>query len=187
MTLEEKQRRAEKALKLYHDRRLSGICVACGINPPIEGILRCSNCRTKRNITSQKQKKNRPAGYCRQCCKHPAIEGLSSCKYCHYKRKIQSKAHHAEIRLQVIKRYGGACACCGTTITKYLQLDHKNNDGNVERKSLPPDIRGGKFFQLVLRQEKREDLQLLCANCHNAKRYGGCTEEDHEKMCNTKN
>ena len=68
-----------------------------------------------------------------------------------------------------------------------LQLDHKNNDGNVERKSLPPDIRGGKFFQLVLRQEKREDLQLLCANCHNAKRYGGCTEEDHEKMCNTKN
>lgn len=181
MTLEQRRINAEKALKLYHDRRLSGICVACGKRPPIQGVLRCASCRKIRKAISQKQKENRPEGSCRQCLTRPAVPGLTSCQKCRERGCKKMNNLTRETRLKVLVLYGGKCQCPGCTVSnfKYLQLDHKNNDGGIERKALPPSIRGTKFFKLVLSQEKRNDLQLLCANCHNTKRYGGCTEEDH--------
>jgi hypothetical protein len=106
---------------------------------------------------------------------------LTSCSRCREYTNKKANKQSREVRLKVITLYGGRCVCCGIDNLKYLQLDHKNNDGHIERKALPPSIRGGRFFKLVLSQEKRDDLQVLCANCHNAKRYGGCTEEDHAK------
>jgi hypothetical protein len=179
MTLEERRKRAENALMKYHSRRESGVCVACGQNPPVEGVLRCAGCRKVRKATSQKQKYNRPEGNCRQCLTRKAVQGITSCSVCRERGRKKSKAQHRDVRIRVITRYGGRCTCCGTSNYKYLQLDHKNDDGNVERKALPPSIRGSRYFKMVLSQPKRDDLHLLCANCHNAKRYGGCTPEDH--------
>ena len=181
MTLEERKRRAEAALRKYHERRLAGICVACGLKPPVAKVLRCADCRKVRKATSNKQKVNRPEGYCRQCLTREAVAGITSCSICRERCSKKSAAQRRIVRLEVIERYGGRCVCCGNSNPKYLELDHKNDDGNVEREALPSSIRGARYFKMVLSQPKREDLQILCANCHGAKRYGGCTASDHDE------
>lgn len=168
-----------KQLDTYYRRIELGICVACGLQEPIPGKRRCEPCRVKRARTSQKQKDNRSPGTCRQCLTRPVMPTKQSCEKCAKRGANKSREHYRKVRETVLELYGSCCVCCGEHNIKYLQLDHINNDGNVERRSLPPSIRGGRFYKLVLSQEKRNDLQLLCANCHNAKRYGGCTEEDH--------
>ena len=167
-----------KELRLYHRRKRENLCVACGKKPPVEGVLRCLECSKKRRLISQNQKRNRPAGNCRQCLTRKAERGVTSCKHCRQRATEKSKKQARESRLQVLTLYGGKCACCGIDNLKYLELDHKNNDGGRERKNLEGH-RGGRYFTLVLKQEKRDDLQVLCANCHVAKKYGGCNPGDH--------
>jgi hypothetical protein len=112
-----------------------------------------------------------------------AVEGITRCERCRKYGNEKSKRQFAEGRLKVISLYDGKCACCGLENPKYLELDHKNNDGKKEREKMP-GIRGGRFIlwvwtQWILTGEKREDLQVLCANCHVAKLRGGCKPEDH--------
>jgi len=169
-------------LKIYHKRKENNICVGCGKCPPEEPGIRCKECKIKRNKISKKQKEKRPEGICRQCLVRPVVIGLVSCAKCRQYGAEKSLKRHRKIRETILTLYGNCCCCCGISNLKYLQLDHKNNDGNLERASLPPTLRGGRFYQHILKQGKRDDLQLLCANCHNAKRYGGCTLEDHPKF-----
>ena|SRR5208282_2185302 len=173
---------ASAQLRLYYRRKEQGLCVACGKLPPRAGIVRCDQCASDRCEISKQQRARRPKGTCRSCLKRKTTKDRSTCQKCRSREGERSKQKYREIRLQVIALYGRKCQCpwCDVTNPKYLQLDHKNNDGGKERKSLPATLRGGRFFELVLKQSKRDDLQLLCANCHQAKRYGGCTEEDHD-------
>ena len=172
--------RASEALKKYHRRRAQGLCVQCGVVPPMEGVTRCGGCREKRKVVSAAQKTNRHEGYCRQCLTKKADEGVTSCKQCRDRAKAKSKRKVKETRAAVIEMYGGACVCCGLRNPKYLELDHKNDDGNEERKQLGSSGCGSRFFVLVLRQPRRGDLQLLCYFCHKVKTLsGGCTPEDH--------
>ena len=178
---------ASAQLRLYHRRKKQGICVTCGKLPPRKGIVRCDQCASERCEISKRQKARRPKGYCRSCLVRKAIRGRSTCKICRERERIRGKQQYRQVRQDVIELYGGKCACiadgiaCDDDNHKHLQLDHKNNDGGKERKSLPLTLRGGRFYQLVLKQGKRDDLQLLCANCHSAKRYGGCCGEDHAR------
>ena len=171
--------RASEALKKYYRRREQGLCVQCGVIPSMEGVTRCEGCREKRKATSAAQKINRPKGYCRQCLTKKADEGITSCKQCRDRGRAKSKRKVQETRVAVIEKYGGACVCCGLQLPKYLELDHKNDDGNIERKQLGSGGVGSRFYVLVLSQPRRDDLQLLCSYCHKAKKYGGCTPEDH--------
>lgn len=166
-------------LKLYHRRKEAGLCVACGEFPPVDGTVRCEECRKKRAEISKKQKENRPEGSCRECLTQKARPGKTVCEKCAERGRKKSLNEYRTIRKTILELYGGECKCCGINNPKYLQLDHINNDGGEERKSIPSSIRGGRFYKYVLKQGKRDDLQLLCANCHNAKRYGGCTEDDY--------
>lgn len=117
--------------------------------------------------------------------KRKAREGRSNCLRCATAGRLKANRQTAETRIKVLRLYGGECACCGQPNMKYLELDHSNNDGAKERKSLPASVRGTKFFSLLLKQfqktgKRRKDLQVLCANCHKAKRYGGCVDTDHD-------
>lgn len=172
--------RVSKQLRLYHERIQRGVCVACGKATPVNGTRRCGKCREIRRLISQRQKRNRPTGACNQCCIRPALPNRASCSACTERARAKSLETYRKYRVDVLELYGGSCRCCGNRNMKYLQLDHVNNDGGKERKILPVACRGGRFFQYVLKLGyKRKDLQVLCANCHNAKRYGGCTREDH--------
>lgn len=167
-------------LRLYRSRKEKGLCVACGKAPPCEGLSRCQPCREIRNAISKRQKDNRPTGVCRSCLVRNVGEGKKTCLKCSESGKAKSKLQAQVIRLRVLALYGGKCVCCSDTRSKYLQLDHLHNDGHVERKK-DPGTRGARFYKKLSKMPVREDLQILCANCHNAKRYGGCTEEEHPR------
>lgn len=81
------------------------------------------------------------------------------------------------LRLELIERYGGHCVCCGVTDYRWLSLDHINKDGGKERKG--QKVNAANRLALLHAQPKRNDLQLLCYNCHLAKDFFGlCPHKD---------
>lgn len=82
-----------------------------------------------------------------------------------------------ERRLKAIEGYGGKCVCCEDSRTKYLQLDHVNNDGAEHRRGITSTR---DMYSWAIRNQFPDTLQLMCANCHFAKSYyGNCSEEEH--------
>lgn len=103
---------------------------------------------------------------------------MANCKACHaeYHRRWREAnpekwkaakrkamlAHRRRQRARVIEAMGGACATCGEADPIVLELDHVNEDGNKDRRRPGGPMR---IYREVLRGE-RDDLMLLCANCH---------------------
>ena len=61
----------------------------------------------------------------------------------------------------------GKCKCCGEKDLIYLQIDHVNNDGHVDRNKGSSNVTLRRYMQTP------ERFQLLCANCNHAKRMNG--------------
>lgn len=78
------------------------------------------------------------------------------------------------IRQRALKRYGGTCQCpcgCREDDLHVLQVDHVGGGGRLER----DEIRGIRFWTKLINERIRDDLQLLCANCHVYKtQFGTC-------------
>ena len=77
----------------------------------------------------------------------------------------QQKVYHKQIKDQVLIKYGGVCICCKENYLPYLEIDHINGGGTKEVQKLG----GGRYLHMLLELPKRDDLQILCANCHTAK------------------
>ena len=123
---------------------------------------------------------------CKRCGKRPA-PGTKMCSTCLDKRRKwwhstisnrrdQERANGRDLRRRnreaAIAAYGGRCVCCGLNVFHYLQLDHIDGGGTKDRLA---HWGGGKFFAHLKRIGYPPGLQVLCANCHNAKTYfGGC-------------
>jgi hypothetical protein len=109
-------------------------------------------------------------GLCESCYNH---------RYYHEdderKRKIigdasrYAKAWYESFRGRAINQLGGECAWCGLNDRRVLCFDHMNGDGFLDRehgrrkdpKTLFKEILAG----------KRDDIQLLCANCNMRKAH----------------
>lgn len=145
------------------DRYLRGVCNRCN-NPVESGRKRCDGCVSN---TVRDRNKLAAKGLCK--CRKPVSEGMKSCGDC---RKVQ-RLYNRKLRDEVISAYGGyTCSCCGETQPHFLQLDHVNNDGNLDRK-----LRGsGSMLYTTLRKQNfPSGYQVLCANCNYAKaHYGIC-------------
>lgn len=91
---------------------------------------------------------------------------------------LRRAQRYQELRNKVIKEYGGKCSCCGITEPKFLTIDHINNDGAKERKSL--GLKGKKMYSFLVREGfPKGKYQLLCYNCNCTKGfYGKCPHED---------
>lgn len=90
------------------------------------------------------------------------------------KRSLAGKERHQKRRIKALDAYGKICQCCGESQTEFLVLDHINNDGNVQRKTVGE---GSKFYLWLERNNYPTDigLQVLCCNCNWAKHaYGIC-------------
>ena len=75
------------------------------------------------------------------------------------------------LRKELIKEYGGRCACCGETEPLFLDLDHIKNNGAEDRKK-----RGNNQRLMVFLKRNnwpKEDYQLLCCNCHHGRHRNG--------------
>lgn len=90
-----------------------------------------------------------------------------------------AKANALQVRMEVIKAYGGVCDCCGEATWQFLEIDHRNGEGNKHRRAL--GVNGGYQFYLWLRKNNypKEGFRLLCSNCNLARaRYGRCPHEE---------
>ena len=88
------------------------------------------------------------------------------------KRRSQSFDFHkakSEWRQKAMNELGGECLHCGFNNRIALQFDHIDGGGNKERK-ISRGHRGYSFYRSIA-LKKRDDIQLLCANCNWIKRY----------------
>jgi hypothetical protein len=95
------------------------------------------------------------------------------------KRNEYQRKYHQRIRLEVIRHYGGKCACCGETEEAFLQMDHIDGNGNEHRRQIEKEKGGRVPMTYWLRQNGFPGgFQVLCANCNMAKwRLGKCPHE----------
>lgn len=85
----------------------------------------------------------------------------------------------ARLRSDVLVAYGNACACCGEREPKFLAVDHVHGGGRKHRRSI--GARSAPDFYRFLKKNgfPKEDFQLLCHNCNQAKgHYGVCPHEE---------
>lgn len=127
-------------------RRKAGLCITCGLNPPI-------------NPT-------KPDSRCRSCLdRHYELNK-------HTLREVRQR-HLAKLRKKCIDHYGGKCICCGETNEVFLEFDHIENDGSKHKKK---HGYARLFIWLARNNFPEDyAIQLLCANCHTAKtKLGFC-------------
>lgn len=80
--------------------------------------------------------------------------------------------YNCMVKRKAMDMYGGGCAACGTTELAVLTIDHKNDDGKELRAS-GKDFSGNRFYFKLLREPRRDDLQVLCFNCQHRKLWHG--------------
>jgi hypothetical protein len=78
--------------------------------------------------------------------------------------------HHLRNKEKVMAAYGGQCNDCGVSELKYLTIDHSNNDGAEQRRSLSCG-KGSIFYRWLIANNfpKNLGLQVLCYNCNCSK------------------
>ena len=85
-------------------------------------------------------------------------------------RKDYVNAWAAALRQKVLAAFGSRCEKCGFDDWRALQIDHVRSNGYVERKKL----KTLGLYRRVLgmtERERKQEYQLLCANCNVIKKY----------------
>ena len=104
--------------------------------------------------------------------KYPKIEGLTRGQiFRKFNPEKVAQDLHRDVfkRLIVIDHLGSKCCRCGyEEDIRALELDHKNNDGYLDRKKVG---RKGKIYRYYSKnlKEAEEVLQVLCSNCNKIK------------------
>lgn len=158
---------------------MSKNCPRCGKTKPVEEFNKhkgsrdglqgwCRVCQTedakeRREIGNGSRSKEYATKYAAQWRKenHEKYRKYSN----EYKRKVAK-----QLRLDAIEAAGGKCVACGIGDNRVLQFDHINGGGCAERKKVSREA----IWRQVIRGE-RDDLQLLCANCHVIKTYSAAS------------
>lgn len=71
------------------------------------------------------------------------------------------KKRQVSLRAEAIEVLGGKCARCGLDDHRVLQFDHVHGGGHRER-----NTQDRLKLYMDVSKRRREDIQLLCANCH---------------------
>jgi hypothetical protein len=104
---------------------------------------------------------------------HPEARSESERKHYEKHKDVIRKRHvnnYRKYRQAVIEKYGSTCRCCEVTQHHFLTAHHVNRDGSPERKRLNQDQ-----WRWLNLQPIREDICMLCYNCHMAiTYYGAC-------------
>lgn len=139
---------SDKRRKIWAEREANGLCIYCGKRPHKKGSKGCKTCSKKKSI--------------------------ATCKFSKANKEATAQ-YRLLIKHEVIEKYGGKCACCVESQILFLTIDHKNNDGNKERK----EVYGIKnpattsWYLKLRREPTRKDLQVLCFNCNLGKSING--------------
>lgn len=89
-------------------------------------------------------------------------------------------------RWELVHLLGGRCVECGEENFGVLEIDHKFNDGDIERLYYTKSEK--RYLNNPVRAKQR--LQILCKKCHESKHHGvdeseiSSSQKRHEKMVN---
>lgn len=130
---------------------------------------------------------------CGKCKINPRRFG-TKCRECHNeytkqywklhpeKRQKSSDNYRKDLRLVVLSHYSNGfmgCACCGEEEDEFLCLDHIDNNGSIERKSMGIGVQ---FYKKLIENGFESNLQILCYNCNACKhRVNGCPHKRRQK------
>lgn len=140
----------------------------------------CKACDAKRKREIRRARKL--ANVCVRCGRPPYKSRL--CEKCYAYERSRKKKKETQIRRIVLEHYGQKCACCQEIEQSFLTVDHINNDGNLHRK-IPGQTRCGyQFYRWIIRNRFPKDLQLLCWNCNQSKRFnnGQCIHKTQQRL-----
>lgn len=101
--------------------------------------------------------------YCKSCSKQKSIESN------YYKsgiKNLKNAISRFENKMKLIVKLGGKCVKCGDSNILHLQIEHKNNDGNKQRKELKTTSFTPKQLKEILENGSEYELQIMCANCN---------------------
>lgn len=168
-------------------RKRLGLCINCE-QQSVPGKLRCQKHTDHYKATYHKNKEARheynkrkqqeriaekkDAGLCivNGCTNDCAIDKVS-CNECAKKSALRKR----KLRQKVFDHYGAFCHCsceCKVTNPNHLTIDHKNNDGAIQRRKHGLNSND---CRRIIKDGYPEDLQILCWNCNCAKQFfGGC-------------
>lgn len=91
-----------------------------------------------------------------------------------------AKPYRWALKLEMIKAYGGACACCGEDIPHFLSLEHTRGDGAEHRRKVGDNAQA-QLVDLKRRGWPKDGYTVLCLNCNIAKgAHGTCPHQMEE-------
>lgn len=141
----------------------------------------CRLCGKEFNVTGSKKRQEKRI-FCSSHCsgksnakaviernkarrKYPEIEGLSRQQvFYRYNPNLKANKSDKEKREKIIRYLGAKCVKCQyDKDIRALVLDHKNGDGEKDRKEKGSKIQ--RYYILHL-EEAKNNLQVLCANCN---------------------
>ncbi len=81
------------------------------------------------------------------------------------------RERYRALRLEIVRQYGSACACCREAELCFLELDHVDDSGSAHRR----EIGRGSYatYQWVKRHGYPSTFRLLCANCNQGRQRNG--------------
>lgn len=89
-------------------RMQQGLCVECGENPPVRGILRCDACKRMLSDRARRRVEERArSGLCVSCGKRPARSDRATCELCCLKTANTIR------RARKRRTADGLCSDCG--------------------------------------------------------------------------
>ncbi len=173
-------------------------CRKCGISLTAENwnsgqqkrlhlICKACNAAEKQQWHEERASESIPQGSkCRKCgvvlivdenwVRVSAERSHYQCNTCkaEYEKRPRALQRRRQIRMAVIEKYGGKCACCGESTIEFLAIDHINGGGSRERKTQSTSA----FWYGLYTMPRRDDLRVLCHNCNMAfGSYGYCPHE----------
>lgn len=86
--------------------------------------------------------------------------------------KDGARKYRHKMRYLAMLALGGVCVQCGYDNPRALEFDHVNNDGSKDRRSgTKSDSYNRVQIHKAIAAGERDDIQLLCANCHRIKTF----------------
>jgi len=134
-------------------------------NRPAPDLTRraCKRCSVVRPLSEFAPKQLlRKGPWCRSCMAKKEHEWAS--RQGPAKNEARTLARWKR-RLKVLQILGGKCVRCGNADLRVLQINHIAGGGIKEYRALNGHL--GKFYMAIVSGERRrDDLNLLCANCN---------------------